>query len=83
MKRRLSLFLGILVAASVAVQASERDRGGEVHYIDTRPPVYNDVVVKWVDANSKGGDAYIKPMETTSEVKVYYVAPEMERGDNQ
>ena len=81
MKARLPLFLGVLMAASVAVQASQKAGGDDAYYIDTRPPVSNNIVVEWSDAKARGGDAYVKPIMMTSEVKVYYVAPVMKGGD--
>lgn len=82
MKARLPITLGVLMAASVAVQANQRTGGDDAYYIDTRPPVSNNVVVKWADAKAKGGDAYIKPIKLKSDAKTYYVAPVIRGGDN-
>ena len=72
---------GTLLAISMTAQADGKTGGEDAYYIDTRGPVQNNVEVHWKDSSSKGGDAYNGSMQSSSNFKVYYVAPVPKGGD--
>ena len=73
---------GVLLTAAMSVQAGGKTGGDDAYYIDTRGPVSNNVIVHWADSKARGGDAYNGNLQTSSDFKVYYVAPVPKGGDN-
>ena len=76
-----AIISGVLLTAAVSVQADGKAGGDDAYYIDTRGPISNSVVVDWMDSKVRGGDAYNGNVQTGSNFKVYYVAPEPKGGD--
>ena len=71
-----------LLTVAISAQADRKTGGDDAYYIDTRGPISNNVVVDWMDSKVRGGDAYNGAVKTSSNFKVYYVAPEPKGGDN-
>ena len=81
MKKKLIL-LSVLMSVSMLAQATPRTGGDDAYRIDSRPPVSNNIVIEWIDARARGGDAYTKPIKWSSGFKVSHEIPVRTRGDN-
>lgn len=77
-----AIISGVLLTVAMSAQADRKTGGQDAYYIDTRGPISNNVVVDWMDSKVRGGNAYNGNVQTSSNFKVYYVAPEPKGGDN-